>query len=98
VKEIYDKTRGKFRNNKNNYNKQNNSRKFLKTPEKKGNNLGDHLQKACLTLVKKDEGNYDSETQLSEDPDMVVALAMQSSLKAHKLKFKVNKQQIKMLR
>ena len=76
VKEIYDNIRDKFRNNKKTYNKQNNSRKFLKHPDKKGKNLGEHLQKAYLTLVKKDKGNHDGETNFSEDPKMVVALAM----------------------
>ena len=80
------------------YNKQNNYRKFLKNPDMKGKNLGDHLQKAYLTLGKKDKGNPDGETQFSEDPDMVVALAMQNYQKAHKLKFKASKRQIKMLR
>ena len=95
---MYDKIRDKFRNNKKTYNKQNNSRKFLKHPDKKRKNLGEHLQIAYLTLVKKDKGNHDGETNFSEDPDMVVALAMQNYQKAHKLKFKANKRQIKMLR
>ena len=45
VKEIYDKIREKFCSNRKTYNKHNNSRKFLKNPDKKGTNLGDHLQK-----------------------------------------------------
>jgi hypothetical protein len=43
-------------------------------------------------LVENDKGNHDGETQLSEDPEMVFALAMQNYQKAHNLKFKTNKQ------
>jgi hypothetical protein len=48
--------------------------------------------------VKKDKGNHDGQTDLSSNSDLVFALAMQNYNKAHKLKFKANKKQQKLLR
>jgi hypothetical protein len=59
--------------------------------------MGDYLKKAYLTLVKKDKGNHDGESDLSSNGDLVFALAMQNYNKAHKLKSKANKKQQKML-
>ena len=59
--------------------------------------MGEYLKKAYLTLVKKDEGNHDGESDLASNGELVFALAMQNYNKAHKLKFKATKKQQKML-
>ena len=60
--------------------------------------MGEYLKKAYLTLVKKDKGNHDGQSDLSSNGDLIFALAMQNYNKAHKLKFKATKKQQKMLR
>ena len=60
--------------------------------------MGNYLKKAYLTLVKKDKGNHDGQSDLSSNGDFVFALAMKNYNKAHKLKFKATKKQQKMLR
>jgi hypothetical protein len=60
--------------------------------------MGEYFKNAYLTLVKKDKGNNDGESDLASNGELVSALAMQNYNKAHKLKFKATKKQQKMLR
>jgi hypothetical protein len=46
--------------------------------------MGDYLKEAYLTIVKKDKGNHDGESDLSSNGDLVFAPAMQNYNKAYK--------------
>jgi hypothetical protein len=59
--------------------------------------MGEYLKKAYLTLVKKNKGNHDGESDLASNGKLVFALAMQNCNKAHKFKFKATKKYQKML-
>ena len=91
----------KIVNNKNNRkpgNKRSYERGHSEAKGSKGKDMGEYLKKAYLTLVKKDKGNHDGQSDLSSNGDLVFALAMQNYNKTHKLKFNATKKQQKKLR
>jgi hypothetical protein len=88
----------KYKNNRKPGNKRSYERGHSEAKGYKDKDMGNYLKKAYLTLVKKDKGNHDGQTDLSSNGDLVFALAMQNYNKAHTLKFKATKKQQKMLR
>ena len=98
LKEKFKKIVQKYKNNRKPGNKRSYERGHSEAKGAKSKDMGDYLKKAYLTLVKKDKGNHDGESDLSSNGDLVFALAMQNYNKAHKLKFKATKKQQKMLR
>ena len=88
----------KHKNNRKPGNKRSYERGHSEAKGYKDKDMGDYLKKVYLTLVKKDKGKHDGQTDLSSNSDLVFALAMQNYNKAHKLKFKANKKQQKLLR
>ena len=94
-KEKFKKIIQKYKNNRKPGNKRSYERGHS---EAKGKDMGEYLKKAYLTLVKKDKGNHDGESDLASNGELVFALAMQNYNKAHKVKFKATMKQQKMLR
>ena len=98
LKDKFQKIVRNYKNNRKPGNKRSYERGHSEAKGSKGKDMGEYLKKAYLTLVKKDKGNHDGQSDLSSNGDLVFALTMQNYNKAHKLKFKATKKQQKMLR
>jgi hypothetical protein len=79
-------------------NKQSYEKGHCEAKGSKGKDMREHLKKAYLTLVVKNKGNHDGETDFSSNGELVFAHAMRNYNKAHNLKLNATNKPQKMLR